>query len=110
MRWIVDAQLPPALARLISKDGHEAEHVVAHGLRDSGDNDIWKLALKTDAVIVTKDEDFAHWANVREACPKIVWVRIRNCSRRALLDWFTPLLPRIVEKIEDGETLIELRR
>jgi uncharacterized protein (DUF433 family) len=27
MRFIVDAQLPPALARLLASNGHEAEHV-----------------------------------------------------------------------------------
>ena len=27
MRFLVDAQLPPALARWLAQEGHEAEHV-----------------------------------------------------------------------------------
>lgn len=28
MRFIVDAQLPPALARMLAEHGHEVQHVV----------------------------------------------------------------------------------
>jgi len=32
MRFLVDAQLPPALARTLEAGGHEAEHVADIGL------------------------------------------------------------------------------
>lgn len=60
MRFVVDAQLPPALARLIAAQGHHAEHVAEIGLRDGEDSFIWRYALDQQAVIVTKDEDFPH--------------------------------------------------
>jgi predicted nuclease of predicted toxin-antitoxin system len=55
---VVDAQLPPALARRIEALGHSAEHVVDCGLATGSDDAIRSLAAKTNAVIVTKDEDF----------------------------------------------------
>jgi hypothetical protein len=39
----------------------------------------------------------------------IVWLRIGNTSRRALLAWLSPLIPQIVKMIELGERLIEVR-
>ena len=51
MIFLVDAQLPPGLASWLAEQGHTAQHVVE---LDLGDN-----ALSLDAIIVTKDEDFA---------------------------------------------------
>jgi uncharacterized protein with PIN domain len=59
MRFLVDAQLPPALARWLAAEGHEAEHVSDCGLSGAADPAIWDHAASVDAVIVTKDEDFA---------------------------------------------------
>ncbi len=59
MRFLVDAQLPPALARHIESSGHKAEHVVDLGLEKGTDVRIRAKAAELGAVIVTKDEDFA---------------------------------------------------
>jgi len=56
---LVDAQLPPALARWLREAGHEAEHVEDLGLREANDAAIWARALQSGAMIVAKDEDFA---------------------------------------------------
>lgn len=109
MKWIVDAQLPPALAGLLVDRNHEASHVAHVGLRDSSDSEIWDHALRENAIIITKDEDFQNRALVAESAPGILWLRIGNCSRRALLEWFEPLLDDIVERFENGETIIEIR-
>lgn len=109
MRFLVDAQLPPALARMITRAGHTAEHVVDLGMLDADDSPIWDYALQHGAVIVTKDEDFPHRSGQSATVPAIVWLRIGNASRRALLEWLEPLLPRIEAQLEQGEKLIEVR-
>ena len=58
MKFIVDAQLPPALARLLCELGQEAVAVRDVGLREADDGPIWQYALEHGAVIVSKDEDF----------------------------------------------------
>jgi predicted nuclease of predicted toxin-antitoxin system len=103
MRFIVDAQLPPALARLLSAQGHQAEHVVDINL-----STIWHYALKHQAVIVT-DEDFQHRFSQSRTAPVIVWLRVGNTSRKALLLWFEPLLPQILDHLEQGDRFIEVR-
>ena len=59
MKFLVDAQLPPALAHWLREAGHEAQAVRDIGLRDASDTIIWHHARATRAIIVTKDEDFA---------------------------------------------------
>lgn len=109
MRFVIDAQLPPALARLLTAHVHDAEHVVDIGLRDSDDSPIWSYAVEHQAIIITKDEDFPHRFRQGGIAPVIIWLRIGNSSRRALLQWFEPLLPQIETLIREGERLIEVR-
>ena len=108
MRFLIDAQLPPALAAWFITRGHAAEHVADVGLLDADDDPIWQYAVAHDAVIVTKDEDFANRKAAVSGGPSIVWLRVGNCSNRALLQWFTPLLPAIVGRLQQGEEVLEV--
>ncbi|WP_151445219.1 DUF5615 family PIN-like protein [Halomonas lysinitropha] len=110
MRFIVDAQLPPALARWLTAQGHHAEHVADIEMESASDGVIWRWAERHGAAIVTKDEDFAIWRNAsEERSPTVVWLRINNTRRHELLHWFEPLLPQIVKALDQGEILIEVR-
>jgi predicted nuclease of predicted toxin-antitoxin system len=40
MRFLVDAQLPPALARWLSEQGHEAEHLLDIDSLQASDREI----------------------------------------------------------------------
>jgi predicted nuclease of predicted toxin-antitoxin system len=106
---VVDAQLPPALARMLTEQGHTACHVEDLGLRHSDDNEIWQWALSNNAIIFTKDEDFPRRALVGRRAPVIVWLRVGNTSRRALLAWIKPLLIQIEAEVARGESIIEVR-
>jgi predicted nuclease of predicted toxin-antitoxin system len=55
---VIDAQLPPALGRLLVELGEQADHVFELGLHASDDGAIWQFALDHDCAIITKDEDF----------------------------------------------------
>lgn len=109
MRFLVDAQLPPALARWLESKGYPAEHVTDVRMTAASDAAIWDRAIKTGAYIITKDEDFAIRRNFSTMpCPAVVWLRIGNTRKRELLRWMEPLLPRIVQALEQGETLVEI--
>ena len=109
MRFLIDAQLPPALASLLNEHGHLAEHVNDIGPSDAPDRDVWRYAQDHDAVIVTKDEDFANMVAVGANTPVVVWVRVGNTRRGVLLAWFEPLVDQLASMIEAGNRLIELR-
>lgn len=108
IRFLVDAQLPPALARLLTDAGYQAEHVYDIGLGEASDRVIWNYATQKDAIIITKDEDFVTLSNVSSNAPPVVWVRVGNIGKQALLRWMVPMLTRIVSEIESGEKLIEI--
>ncbi len=108
MRFLVDAQLPPALARWLASEGHEAEHVIDVGLVDAADRTIWRQAAERGAVIVTKDEDFALRRTLEMNGPAVVWIRLGNTRKVDLLRWLEPLLPEVLVALERGETLIEV--
>ena len=108
MRFLVDAQLPPALARWLAAKGHEAEHVGDKGMQAASDSMIWNYALTSSAAIVTKDEDFAQRKVLAITGPVVIWIRLPNTRRRDLLAWFETILPDIVTALERGETLIEV--
>ncbi len=109
MRFIVDAQLPPALARMLVDLGHEAQHVVDVNLQAVDDSVIWDFALDYAAVLLTKDDDFPHRFHQSVHTPVVVWLRVGNVSRQALLRWFRSLLPQVIKLIEEENRLIELR-
>jgi predicted nuclease of predicted toxin-antitoxin system len=107
LRFLVDAQLPPALARMLESLGHVAEHVADRGLAAATDTAIRQYAASVGAVIVTKDEDFAVHRLLREGA-SIVWIRIGNTRRDELLRRIEAELSAIVAALEQGETLVEI--
>jgi hypothetical protein len=45
MRFLIDAHLPPALARWLSAQGHDAAHVGDLGMQVASDAAIWDYAI-----------------------------------------------------------------
>ena len=72
------------------------------------DAEIWSLAHSTGAVIVTKDDDFARLATMNRNGPRIVWLRIGNSTKRALLAWMERAWPMLVEALDRDEPIIEI--
>ncbi len=108
MRFLIDTQLPKMLARRLEREGHMTEHVLDLDLGQSPANDVWRHAEKNDAVIVSKDEDFAQWVMSGRDGPKVVWLRVGNCTNAELVEWLLPVWPDVVTALESGERLIEV--
>ena len=109
MKFLVDAQLPPALAELLRELGQEAVAVRDIGLRDAEDGPIWQYALENGAIIVTKDEDFPERSLRSKAPHGVLWLRVGNCSNRALFAWFRPLWPETERRLVAGDRIVEVR-
>lgn len=108
MRFLVDAQLPPALARWLVANGHTAEHVADQQMEAASDAAIWDYALQEAAAIITKDEDFAQRKTLSDTGPAVIWIRLPNTRRRELLARFESVLPDVLSALERGEALIEV--
>lgn len=108
MRFLIDAQLPPALARWIAAQGYEAEHVHDFAGEGASDHFLWLYAANVDAVIISKDEDFVRLHFIEPEGSAVVWIRVGNTRKQALLEWFSPLFPQILKALQQGEKLIEI--
>ena len=108
MRFLVDAQLPPALARSLEGRGHVAEHVYDIGMAEAPDRKIWDYAHRENAILVTKDDDFAALQALEKNGPTIVWIRVGNTTKRALLVRVDQFIETIETMLRSGERLIEV--
>lgn len=109
MKFLVDNQLPVALARHLSAQGHECRHVLDLGLDESDDATIWHRVAAESFVLISKDEDFLHMANRPNASAQFIWVRLGNCRKQDLLSAFDTLLQQLVAALQTGTRVVEVR-
>ena len=79
-------------------------------LPEADDRIIWQNARENGLAIITKDEDFQALA-IRQGSipPQVVWVRLGNCRKAALLEAFGKLLPALRDVLDAGDPVVEIR-
>lgn len=80
MKLLFDHHLSRKLVARIADCFPASSHVVFHGLDQADDRIIWAFAATHDFVIVTKDSDFNDVATIHGVPPKVIWLRMGNCS------------------------------
>ena len=50
------------------------------GLGAASDQEVWDFAKENGFLIATKDSDFAELQVLRGFPPKVVWIRLGNCT------------------------------
>ena len=108
MKFLVDEQLPPALAVWLAEAGHPAEHVSWRALSRASDDAIWREAFAIGAAIISKDEDFARRRMLETDGPSVVWVRLGNSRNTTLIHAFAVAMPQVAQAPANGEVLVEL--
>lgn len=109
MKFLIDNQLPRALAKHLEQKGLTSSHVDDLGLDQADDRDIWAHAGANDFVIVSKDADFLHLSVADPNGPAFVWVRLGNCRKAALLAAFDRVLSSLMQALNQGDKVIEVR-
>jgi predicted nuclease of predicted toxin-antitoxin system len=109
MIYLIDNQLPLALVGHLQTHGLNAIHVSNCGLERASDEEIWNYAKTHNCVIVSKDEDFLHLSGKDPSGPVFVWVRLGNCRNAALVATFNNILPDLLEAINSGAKVVEIR-
>jgi predicted nuclease of predicted toxin-antitoxin system len=109
VKFLVDNQLPAALARWLAARGLDACHVSDVGLEEASDQCIWDYAVAQGRALVSKDEDFLHLATRSEFSAPLIWVRLGNCRKQALLAAFDTLLLHLLAALAEGKRVVELR-
>jgi predicted nuclease of predicted toxin-antitoxin system len=95
MRLLFDHNLSPRLVRRLADLYPDTSHVFLVGLDHAADMTIWNYAQTNDYIIVTKDSDFSDVSVVRGFPPKVIWLRLGNCTtsdvERTLRDGYTTI-------------------
>ncbi len=84
MKLLFDENLSPRLVPLLAVEFPGSQHVRNVGLAAAADSAVWSYAAAQGLVIVSKDSDFQHRALLLGHPPKVVWVRLGNCSTAAV--------------------------
>jgi len=92
MRLLIDENLSEAIVLQLASSFPGSLHVRQLGFGGATDQQVWQLAQQHQCVLLTRDEDFLRLSMFRGAPPKVILLRIGNCSNeevvRLLLDRF----------------------
>lgn len=111
MKFIVDTQLPPALASFMSKKGYDCIHTVfyenGYFLKDA---EIISIAISEGRTVITKDSDFQDNFIAKGTPPKVLYLTFGNSKNQELLSYFEKHLNQIVELFVNGVEFVEFNR
>lgn len=104
MRFLVDAQLPLRLARLLARAGHDALHTInLQNANSTSDREVARRADTDGRVVVTKDRDFRDSHLLSGTPRRLLVVATGNISNNALLELFEAHLDAIAAAFADSD-------
>jgi predicted nuclease of predicted toxin-antitoxin system len=107
LKFIVDTQLPPQLARLLASLGFDAVHTTfypaGHLLSDV---EIVQIAISENRIVVTKDSDFLDHFLLRGIPPPVLLLQFGNIHNAELAQLFRANFNAIKLLFEQGVGLI----
>jgi predicted nuclease of predicted toxin-antitoxin system len=80
VKLLFDENLSPKLPRLLADLFPDSLHVRDVGMKATDDPIVWDYAKANDLMIVSKDADMHDLSLVFGNPPKVVWLRLGNCS------------------------------
>ena len=80
MRLLFDENLSHKLVRLLADLFPDSMHMREVGLKAADDPLVWEYAKNNGLMIVSKDSDMHQRSFVFGYPPKVIWVRLGNCS------------------------------
>ncbi len=109
MKIWLDAHLPPRLRLWLSENyAIEAQTVQELGLRTARDLDIYRRAASEDAIIMSKDSDYAELSSIFSSPPQIILLTCGNTSNAELREILSHTLEDALRLIDQGEPLVEI--
>lgn len=80
MKLLLDNNLSPKLIGKLTHLYPNSTHVVTLGLDTASDSDVWKHAQQAGYCLVSKDSDFNELLTAKGFPPKVIWIRLGNCT------------------------------
>jgi predicted nuclease of predicted toxin-antitoxin system len=80
VKLLFDQNLSPRLVRRLADIYPDSAHVYLIGLDMAPDTVIWEYARDNEFLIVTRDADFSELNVLLGFPPKVIWIRMGNCT------------------------------
>ena len=80
MKLLLDENLSPRLVSMLGDLFPGSVHVHDVGLGGDDDGAVWSYGKTHGFVVVSKDSDFVERSVLEGYPPKVIWVRLGNCS------------------------------
>jgi len=109
VKFLIDNQLPQALAKHLSAQGHDCQHVLGVNLANAPDAGICLYAVSQERILISKDEDFVYLVGRPGSTMRLIWVRTGNCRTKTLLSAFDRSWLAIESCFAAGDRLVEIR-
>ena len=103
MSFVFDHNLSPTLVRRLAAVYPACRHVRNVGLSHAADLAVWNYAIETQLTIVSKDGDYHQMSFVYGPPPKVIWIRLGNCSTNQVEDLLRIREPEIRAFLADPE-------
>ena len=85
MKLLFDENRSPKLPDLLASLFPHSRHVRDCGLKGFSDEEVWNHARANGFILVSKDKDFYARMLFHGHPPKLIWIRIGNCTRDQIL-------------------------
>jgi predicted nuclease of predicted toxin-antitoxin system len=109
MRLLFDEQLSNRLPGLLADCYPDSLHIESLDLGGAPDVIVWQTAVVHRCVLVSKDEDFHRLSVMHGAPPKVVWLRLGNCTTQDIVDLLRKHLEDVRQfDIQDEVSVLEL--
>ena len=80
MKLLFDQNLSPGLVPGLADVFPDSNHVFPLGLGRASDSAVWEFARDNGFALVTKDADYSDLMTLRGFPPKVLWLRLGNCT------------------------------
>ena len=110
MRFLLDANVAPALQRALYAAGYDVAHATSFLPANANDPEVDALANRLNAVLITKDSDFLDLKARGLLEGALVLLRTGNMMNKAVGQILVPALSSVVAAIAVGEAIIEIRQ
>lgn len=103
MRLLIDENLSESLVAALAPLFPNSLHVRLLGLGGAGDRTVWNAAREHGCTLLTRDEDFLQLSVLHGQPPKVILVRIGNCSNASVVSLLTERIEAIRHFAADAE-------
>lgn len=101
MKLLFDENLSYKLVEELADLFPDSSHVRILGLASADDPEVWEAAVANGFVIVSKDSDMHDRSLLFGYPPKVIWIRLGNCSTRMVEQLIRQKVSTIEEFVKD---------